>query len=72
MLRSVVLVRADYSEESITSIIRVTRIDVLGTTLAVTINWRMLRRNTVLAQITRPNIPEDGILHSHRRQNLKS
>jgi hypothetical protein len=26
----------------------------------------------VLTRATRHNIPEDGILHSHRRENLKS
>jgi hypothetical protein len=26
----------------------------------------------VLTSATRPNIPEDAILHSHRRENLKS
>jgi hypothetical protein len=31
----------------------------------------MLRR-VVLIRATRRNIPEDGILHSHRRENLKS
>jgi hypothetical protein len=36
MLRCVALVRTDVSEESITSIIRVTRIGELGTTLEVT------------------------------------
>jgi hypothetical protein len=40
----------------------VTRIGELGTTLAATNNGRMLRRNA----------PEDAILHSHRRANLKS
>jgi hypothetical protein len=27
---------------------------------------------SVLTRVTRRNIPEDGILHRHRRQNLKS
>jgi hypothetical protein len=27
---------------------------------------------SVLKRATRRNIPEDGILHSHRRENLKS
>jgi hypothetical protein len=27
---------------------------------------------SVLTGVTRRNIPEDGILHSHRRENLKS
>jgi hypothetical protein len=47
MLRSVAPVRTDVSEELSASIIRVTRIGELGTTLAVTINRRTLRRNTV-------------------------
>jgi hypothetical protein len=46
MLHRVALVRTDISEEPITSIIGVTRISELGTTLAVTSNPRMLRRNT--------------------------
>jgi hypothetical protein len=57
------LVRTDVSEERRASFIRVTRIGELGTTLDVASNRRTLRRNT---------IPEDGILHSHRRENLKS
>jgi hypothetical protein len=60
MLRRVALVRTDVSEEHIASFNRVTRIGELGTTLVVTSNGRTLR-----------NIPED-ILHSHRRENLKS
>jgi hypothetical protein len=48
MLRRVALVRTDVSEERSASIIRVTRIGVLGTTLAVTTHRGTLRRNTVL------------------------
>jgi hypothetical protein len=68
MLHRVTPVGTDVSEERSASIIRVTRIGELGTTLAVTSNWRMLWRNTA----TWRNIPEDTILHSHHRENLKS
>jgi hypothetical protein len=47
MLRHVALVRTDFSEELTASFIRVTRIGELGTTLAVTSNRCMLRRNTI-------------------------
>jgi hypothetical protein len=43
MLRRVTLVRTDVSEEFIASIIRTTRIEVLGTTLAITSNRNTLR-----------------------------
>jgi hypothetical protein len=75
MLHRAALVRTDVSEELSASFIRVTRIGELGTTLSVTRNRRMLRRNTetsVLTKTTRRNIREDTILHSHRRENLKS
>jgi hypothetical protein len=68
MLRRVALVRTDVSEELGASLIRVTRIGELGTTLAVTSNRRTLRRNTK----SRRNIPQDTILLSHCRENLKS
>jgi hypothetical protein len=58
MSRRVALVRTEVSEEPSASFIRVTRISELGTTLAATSNRR--------------NIPEDTILHSPRRENLKS
>jgi hypothetical protein len=43
MLRRVAVVRTDVSDEISASFIRVTRIGVLGTTLAVTSNRRSLR-----------------------------
>jgi hypothetical protein len=46
VLHRVVLVRTDVSEELSASFMRVTRIGVLGTTLAVNSNRRTLRRNT--------------------------
>jgi hypothetical protein len=46
MLRRLALVRTDVSEELSASFIRVTRLDELGITLAVTSNRRTLRRNT--------------------------
>jgi hypothetical protein len=52
MLRRVALVRTDVSEVLNASIIRVTRIDELGTTLAVTSNRRTLRRNTTCTTIS--------------------
>jgi hypothetical protein len=101
MLRSVAVVRTDASEEYIACIIRVARIDELGTTLAVTRNRNTRPRvfhllitanvvhsspilvtllmevigsseTSVLTETILRNIPENGILHSHRRENLKS
>jgi hypothetical protein len=41
----VALVRTDFSEERVVSIIRVARIGVLGTTIEITNNRSILRRN---------------------------
>jgi hypothetical protein len=85
-LRRVTLVRTDVSEELSASFIRVTRMCEVGTKLAVTSNRRTLAlflvtlikealssyETWVLIRATRRNIPEDTILYSHRRENLKS
>jgi hypothetical protein len=68
MLRRVAAVKTEVSEKSSASFIRVTRIGQIGT-LAVNSNRSTLRRNTKAA---RRNTQEDGILSSHRRENLKS
>jgi hypothetical protein len=70
MLRRVPLVRTDVSGEHIASIDRVTRMGELETTLAVTSKLRTNSR--FLQDYHGVPAPEDGILHSHRRENLKS
>jgi hypothetical protein len=75
LLRRVVLVRADVSEEPGSSFIRVTRIGETGT-LAISSNRSTLQyvppKRQFLQEPRGVNIPEDGILHSHCRENLKS
>jgi hypothetical protein len=62
MLCRAALVRTDVSEELSASFIRVTRMkEALGSS-----------ETSVLTRATQRNIPEDTILHSYRRENLKS
>jgi hypothetical protein len=61
MLRGVVLVRNDVSEELSASNIRVTRIGELGTTLMKEV--LSCSETSVLTKATRRNIPENVIIH---------
>jgi hypothetical protein len=66
MLRRVVLVRTDVSEER--------SANVHSSPILFTLTIEALRSSetSVLTISTQRNIPEDGMLHSHRRENLKS
>jgi predicted hotdog family 3-hydroxylacyl-ACP dehydratase len=76
MLRRVVLVRTDVSEELSASFIRVTRIGGLGTTLSVINNRRTLRRNFLLSVrrllVTAGVVPSSPILVTLMKDALSS
>jgi hypothetical protein len=82
MLCRVALVRTDISEERIAStaylrsmlLLLVTANVARSSPILPTLVIEALRSSetSVLKRGTRCNIPEDGILHSRRRKNLKS
>jgi hypothetical protein len=72
MFNLMALVRSDISEERIASIIRVKRIHELADSFHPDDEGDTFSDTSVLTRATQHNIPEDGILHSHCRENLKS
>jgi hypothetical protein len=80
MIRRVAVVKTDVSEQRIASTVFLRRVlrllvttDVPRSPILVTLVMEAIRSSeTSVLRATRRNAPEDCILHSHRRENLKS
>jgi hypothetical protein len=73
MLRCVILVRTDVSEERRACQLLVTANVVLRSPILVTLMMEALSysETSIIERDARRNIREDGILHTHRRENLR-
>jgi hypothetical protein len=72
MLRRVALVRTDVSEELSSSLIRVTRIGIIGTTLAATSNRRTLLLSVRPLLVAASVVPSSPILVTQMKEALRS
>jgi hypothetical protein len=70
--RRVALVRTDVSEERVASLLVTANVSSSLILSSLMMEGISSSETSVLTTVTRPNIPEDDILHSHRRENLKS
>jgi hypothetical protein len=74
MFRPVALVRTDVSEERSLHRLLITADGVPSSPILATLMVEALRSSEtlILTRAKRHNIPDDAILHSQRRENLKS
>jgi hypothetical protein len=75
MLRRVALVRTDISEERMASLTLLVTANILHRApILIALMMEEIRSSETsdLTMATRRHIPEEGILHRHHRENLKS